>query len=69
VLVCCVCCALVYIVLRAFLDGYCSTVQSLLDWFEVDLGFTELLCIQIGLCVMCVFFNVVLCVRQMDRVR
>jgi len=21
-------------------DGYCSTVQGLLDWFEVDLGFT-----------------------------
>jgi len=31
-----------------FLDGYCSTVQGLLDWFEVDLGFTELLFIQIG---------------------
>jgi len=28
---------------RTFLDGYCSTVQGLLDWFEVDLGFTELL--------------------------
>jgi len=27
---------------RACLDGYCSTVQDLLDWFEVDLGFTEL---------------------------
>ena len=36
-------------------DGYCSTVQGLLDWFEVDLGFTELLFIQIDLCVMCVF--------------
>ena len=24
------------------LDGYCSTVQDLLDWFEVDLGFTKL---------------------------
>jgi len=23
------------------LDGYCSTVQGLLDWFEVDLGFTR----------------------------
>ena len=22
-----------------FFDGYCSTVQGLLDWFEVDLGF------------------------------
>jgi len=38
-----------------FLDGYCSTVQGLLDWFEVDLGFTELLFIQIDLCIMCVF--------------
>jgi len=28
---------------KTFLDGYCSTVQGLLDWFEVDLGFTELL--------------------------
>jgi len=36
-------------------DGYCSTVQGLLDWFEVDLGSTELLFIQIDLCVMCVF--------------
>jgi len=25
-----------------FFDGYCSTVQGLLDWFEVNLGFTEL---------------------------
>ena len=25
-----------------FLDGYCSTIQDLLDWFEVDLGFTKL---------------------------
>jgi len=39
----------------SFLDGYCSTVQGLLDWFEVDLGFTKLLFIQIDLCVMCVF--------------
>jgi len=41
-------------VINTFLDGYCSTVQGLLDWFEVDLGFTELLFIQINLCVMCV---------------
>jgi len=41
--------------LHPFLDGYCSTVQGLLDWFEVDLGFTELLLIQIDLRVMCVF--------------
>jgi len=39
---------------QTFLDGYSSTVQGLLDWFEVDLGFTELLFIQIHLCVMCV---------------
>ena len=38
-----------------FLDGYCSTVQGLLDWFEVDLGFTKLSFIQIDLCVLCVF--------------
>jgi len=38
-----------------FLDVYCRTVQGLLDWFRVDLGFTELLFIQIDLCVMCVF--------------
>ena len=31
----------------SFLDGYCSTVQGLLDWFEVDLGFTELSCILV----------------------
>ena len=52
------------------LDGYCRTVQGLfslkllmgivalqglLDWFEVDLRFTDLLFIQIGLCIMCVF--------------
>jgi len=30
-----------------FFDGYCSTVQGLLDWFEVDLGFTKLSFIQI----------------------
>jgi len=30
----------------SFFDGYCSTVQGLLDWFEVDLGFTELSFIQ-----------------------
>ena len=40
------------------LDGYCSTVQGLLDWFEADLGFTELSFIQIGLCVLCVFIVV-----------
>jgi len=38
-----------------FFDGYCCTVQGLLDWFEVDLGFTELSFIQIDLCVLCVF--------------
>jgi len=40
--------------LVVFFDGYCSTVQGLLDWFEVDLGFTRLLFIQIDLCVLCV---------------
>ena len=37
------------------MDGYCSTVQGLLDWFEVDFGFTELSFIQIDLCVLCDF--------------
>ena len=40
---------------RPFFDGYCSTVQGLLDWFEVDLGFTELSFIQIDLCVLCMY--------------
>ena len=40
---------------RTFVDGYCSTVQGLLDWFEVDLGFTELSFIQIDLCVLRVY--------------
>jgi len=48
----------VLLILRLpFLDGYCSTVQGLLECVEVDLGFTELLFIQIDLCVMCVFAN------------
>ena len=34
----------------SFVDGgYCSTVQGLLDWFEVDLEFTELSFIQMAL--------------------
>jgi len=41
----------------AFLDGYCSTLQGLLDWFEVDLGFTKLSFIQIGLCVLVTFMT------------
>ena len=28
--------------MNTFLDGYCSTVHGLLDWFEVNLGFPEL---------------------------
>jgi len=37
------------------IDGYCSTLQELLDWVEVDLGFTKLLFMQTALCVLCVF--------------
>jgi len=39
-----------------FLDGYCSTVQGLLDWFEVDIGFPELVLFRLNevLCVLCV---------------
>jgi len=33
---------IVVILIVNLLDGYCSTVQGLLDWLEVDLGFTEL---------------------------
>jgi len=36
-----------------FLDGYC-TVQGLLDWVEVDLGFPELVLFRL-ICVFCVF--------------
>ena len=39
--------------MQSCVDGYCSTLQGLLDWFEVDLGFIELLFIQIDLCVVC----------------
>jgi len=49
-------CVVFIVYIHIFLDGYCSTVQSLLDWFEVDLRFTELLFIQIDLCVMCVYW-------------
>jgi len=34
---------LLHLTTSSFFDGYCSTVQGLLDWFEVDLRFTELL--------------------------
>jgi len=44
-------CWLIHMCGKTLLGGYCSTVQGLLDWFEVDLGFTELLFIQIELCV------------------
>ena len=43
-----------------FFDGYCSTVQGLLDWFEADLGFTELSFIQIDLCVLCVLSHMII---------
>jgi len=31
----------IYIITHISLDGYCSTVQGLLDWYEVDFGFTK----------------------------
>ena len=40
-------------IMWSFVDGYSRTVQGLLDWLEGDLGFTELLFVQIDLCVMC----------------
>jgi len=57
VCVCACACVCVYIRSLRFLDWYCSTVQGLLDWFEVDLGFTEFLFIQIDLCVICVYIR------------
>ena len=38
-----------------FLIGTVALYRVLLDWFEVDLGFTELSSIQIDLCILCVF--------------
>ena len=55
VLYCIYCIYCIYFIF-IFLDGYCSTVQGLLDWFEVDLVFTELSFIQIDLCVLCVLY-------------
>ena len=43
-----------YVTCHAFLEGYCSTVQGLRDWFEVDLGFPELVVFRLN-CVFCVF--------------
>jgi len=37
-----------------FLDGCCSTVQGLLDWFEVDLGSPSFCSFRL-ICVLCVF--------------
>jgi len=43
---------------HTFLDGYCSTVQGLLDWFEVDLGFTELFLMHMMACMfVCVYIR------------
>ena len=36
------------------LDGYCSTVQGLLDCLEEDLGFTKLLFTETDVCVVCI---------------
>ena len=44
-----------YTYMHTYMYWYCSTVQGLLDWFEVDLGFTKLLFIQTHLFFMCVF--------------
>ena len=43
----------------AFFDGYCSTVQGVLDWIEVDVGLPELVFFRL-LCVFCVFLFVLL---------
>ena len=41
------------VVLFLFFDGYCSSAQGLLDWFEVDIGFSKL-CLLRLICVLCV---------------
>jgi len=43
--------------LNVFLDGYCSTVQGLLDWYVVNLGFTRLLFIRTDLCDVYIFIS------------
>jgi len=45
------------------LDGYCSTVQGLIDWFEVDLGFPELFVFRL-ICVLSVFLSPTLSSRS-----
>ena len=55
----CVFIPIAYVFTHIFLDGYCSTVQGLLDWFEVDVGVTKLLLIQTDLCVVCVGYGCV----------
>jgi len=46
-----------------FLDGYCGTVQGLLDWFEVDLRFPELVLFR-SICVLSVFLSPTLSSRS-----
>jgi len=41
-------------VFHASLDGYCSTVQGLLDWFQVDLRVPELVLFRLIFCTVCV---------------
>jgi len=62
------CCSCVRVCMCAFLDGYSSTVQGLLDWFEVDLGFTKLVClllvrecVRVCVCVLCAYVCVCVC--------
>ena len=43
-----------WVLQHCFLDKYCSTVQGLLDWFEVDLGFPSFHLFK-SICVFCVF--------------
>ena len=49
--------------LHPFLDWlmYCSAAQGLLDWFELDLGFTKLLFVQTDWCVVCFVYCIVVC--------
>ena len=52
-------CLVCVFVFYAFLDGYSSTIQGLLDWFDVDLGLTNLLLFRL-ICVLFVSFALLL---------
>jgi len=70
------CCSCVSVCICAFLDGYSSTVQGLLGWFEEDLGVTKLVClllvcerVHVCVCVLCAYVCVCVCLCVCVRAR